>query len=103
MLLQLAKYFRQQLADHLRRLVLLLLLAMVLLPTVMLLSPMVRPGISSLSSVTTSVAGYISRAVRLAALEVDVDPARILFGPVSQAHLPTQLLDLGLQLLHVAL
>lgn len=47
-------------------------------------------------------AAVLSRLQGLSALQVDVYPPSILFGPILQAQLPTQLFDLWLDLLHMA-
>lgn len=112
-LFQLSQNLGQLLLDHLHNLVLLVLLSMLLslllmpalVPStlVLSLSLMRRPSMALLRlPITTTIAmRHISRPQRLTTLQINVYPASVLLSPVLEPELATQLLDLGLDLLHV--
>lgn len=111
-LFQLSQNLGQLLLDHLRNLVLLVLLPMLslllmsaLVPStlVLALSLMRRPSVTLLRlAITTTVAmRHISRPQRLTTLQINVYPASVVLSPILEPQLATQLLDLGLDLLHV--
>ena len=103
-LLQLAQDPRQRLFHELRNLVLLLVLSAMVLLLAAVLATMVllllATGVPVLAAAATSM--MLLRRDRLAALQINVYPPGVVLGGVLEAELAAQLLDLGLDLLHVA-